>query len=159
MGIDIDASGYRQYYWKGEYFSLNVAANYLDKLVYPIPQSDNAGLGIHATTDLSGRVRLGPNAKYLKNRNYDFTVDQKAQKTFFKAAKRYLPDITYEDLSPDTAGIRPKLQRPGDAVQDFIISEESEKGLPGVINLIGIESPGLTSCLAIARYIYNLLRA
>ncbi len=157
MGINITACNYKQYFWKGEYFSLNVKKDFIKRLIYPVPLANNAGLGIHATIDLKGRVRLGPNAIYLVDKDYDFTVNKSHKQNFFEAAKRYLPDIRYEDLEPEMAGIRPKLQKPEDKVRDFIINEESEKGLPNIVNLIGIESPGLTSSLAIAEYVKKLL--
>ncbi|UCF90125.1 MAG: NAD(P)/FAD-dependent oxidoreductase [Desulfobacterales bacterium] len=157
LGIDIVANQYEQHFWKGEYFSVRGKAHVVNRLVYPVPLPNNVGLGVHATIDLNGQIRLGPNAKYLPERNYDYTVDQAEQKAFFESAHRFLPFIQYEDLSPAMAGIRPKLQRPGDAVRDFIIHEESDKGFPGVVNLVGMESPGLTSCIAIARYVKRLL--
>ncbi|NNG00706.1 MAG: NAD(P)/FAD-dependent oxidoreductase [Desulfobacteraceae bacterium] len=157
MGIDIDAHGYRQHFWKGEYFSLDMSRGTLRHLVYPVPLPDNVGLGIHATIDVKGRAKLGPNAVFLSDRTMDYTVDPGAKESFLKAAQRYLPGITADQLQPEMAGIRPKLQKPGDGVRDFLIQEESGKGLPGVVNLLGIESPGLTSCLAIARYVRSLI--
>ena len=157
MGIDLDACGYRLHYWKGEYFSLDVAAGFLNRLVYPVPQPNHVGLGVHATIDLSDRVKLGPNATFMPKRGLDYSVDPDARQEFFKAARRYLPGIAPEQLHPEMAGIRPKLQKPGDPARDFIIAEESSKGLPGVVNLIGIESPGLTASPAIARYVADLL--
>lgn len=156
-GIDIDACGYRLRYWKGDYFSLNVPPGYIRHLVYPVPQVNHVGLGIHATIDLSGRVKLGPDATYLSDRQIDYTVDTAARRSFFEAAVRYLPAIAEDQLTPEMAGIRPKLQRPGDPARDFVIAEESYKGFPGLVNLIGIESPGLTASLAIARYVAELL--
>ncbi|WP_419663523.1 FAD-dependent oxidoreductase [Desulfosarcina variabilis str. Montpellier] len=157
MGIDIDACGYRLHYWKGEYFSLDVPHGYIRRLVYPVPQVNHVGLGVHATIDLSDRIKLGPNAIYLPDRTLEYGVDNSVRRSFFEAAVRYLPDINIEQLNPEMAGIRPKLQKPGDSVRDFIIEEESAKGLAGVVNLIGIESPGLTACLAIAKYVRALV--
>jgi L-2-hydroxyglutarate oxidase LhgO len=157
MGIDIDHHGYRHYFWKGEYYSLEKAANSIQHLVYPVPHPNNEGLGIHVTIDLNGRVKLGPNATYIDQIKDDFSMDRSSQQSFFDAVKRYLPDIAYEDLNPEMVGIRPKLQRPGDSVRDFIIHEETDKGLPGVVNLLGIESPGLTASTAIAEYVHSLL--
>ncbi len=156
-GIDIDACKYRQYYWKGEYFSCDLPAGYIKRLVYPVPLPANVGLGIHATIDLGGRIKLGPNTIYLPEKQYDYTVDAQNSKLFHQAAQRYLPGLRKEQLQPEMAGIRPKLQKPGDGVRDFILEEESAKGLAGLINCIGIESPGLTSCLAIAEYVASLL--
>jgi L-2-hydroxyglutarate oxidase LhgO len=157
MGIDIDRCGYRLHYWKGEYFGLDVPPGYLRRLVYPVPQANHVGLGIHATIDLGDRVKLGPNATYLPDRELDYSVDPSARYAFFEAASRYLPGIGVDQLHPEMTGIRPKLQRPGDPARDFIIEEESSRGLPGVINLIGIESPGLTASPAIARHVAALL--
>ena len=157
MGIDIDAYNYRLHYWKGEYFSLDVPHGYIQRLVYPVPQVNHVGLGVHATIDLSDRIKLGPNAIYLPDRTLKYEVDNSARRSFFEAAVRYLPEINIEQLNPEMAGIRPKLQKPGDSVRDFIIEEESAKGFAGVVNLIGIESPGLTASLAIARYVRELV--
>jgi L-2-hydroxyglutarate oxidase LhgO len=159
MGIDIDASGYRQHYWKGDYFSLDVPPGYLQRLVYPVPQANHVGLGVHATIDLGSRVKLGPDATYLPERNLDYAVNSEARQSFYDAARRYLPGIAVDQLNPEMAGIRPKLQRPGDAARDFIIAEESSKGLPGIVNLIGIESPGLTASPAIASHVADLIAA
>ena len=158
FGIDVQAHGYRQYFWKGEYFSVSARVNAINTLVYPVPLPNNVGLGTHATIDLNGQIKLGPNATFLPARNYDYTIDPSGKKAFFESARQFLPFIQFEDLNPAMVGIRPKLQKPGDAVRDFIISEESDKGLPGVVNLLGIESPGLTASLAIAKYVRDYLR-
>lgn len=157
LGIDIDRCGYRLHYWKGEYFSLDVPRGFIRRLVYPVPQPNHVGLGIHATIDLGDRVKLGPNATYLPDRELEYSVNPAGRQSFFEAASRYLPGITLDQLQPEMTGIRPKLQKPGDPARDFIIAEESSKGLPGVINLIGIESPGLTASPAIARRVAALL--
>jgi len=158
LGIDIEAHRYRQYFWKGEYFGVRAKAGIISTLVYPVPLPNNVGLGTHATIDLNGQIKLGPNATFLPERTYDYTVDLSGQNAFFESARRFLPFMRFEDLSPAMVGIRPKLQKPGDAVRDFIISEESDKGFPGVVNLLGMESPGLTSSLAIAKYVKTLLK-
>ncbi len=158
IGIDIGLNNYKIYFWKGEYFNVcGGKGKMIDRLVYPVPPADNVGLGVHATIDLTGGLRLGPNAKYLVDKVYDYSVDSSEQQAFFESASKFLPFIEYENLSPEMAGIRPKLQKPGDNERDFIISEECERGFPGVINLIGIESPGLTSCISIAKYVKELL--
>ena len=113
------------------------------------------GLGIHLTKSLNDSLKLGPNAYYVDKINYD--INNEKQNIFFKAAKEYLPFINEEDLSPDMVGIRPKLQKEGDSFRDFVISHEVNKGLRGLINLIGIESPGLTSALSIGKYVNELL--
>ncbi len=147
-GIDIDSAGYRLYPCKGEYFRL--ADRYRSKLthlVYPAPTA--ISLGIHTVLDLGGGVRLGPNAFYIDSRD-DYTVEPTHGAEFYESAREYLPFVEPEDLTPDMAGIRAKLQAPGDGFTDFVIREESERGLPGFVNLVGLESPGLTSSLAIA---------
>lgn len=157
MGIDIDKHHCRLQYWKGDYFSLDPGFTF-KHLVYPVPRPNNEGLGIHLTIDLSGRSKLGPDATYSPEKNIDYYVSAGKTDSFLRAAKSYLPAIEQDHLKPDMAGIRPKLQKPGEAVRDFIIQEESTKGLPGVVNLIGIESPGLTASPAIAKYVNNLLQ-
>jgi L-2-hydroxyglutarate oxidase LhgO len=128
------------------------------KLIYPVPETNTTGLGIHATVDLNGGLKLGPNAVYLGDNHLDYTVDKTRKNDFYESASRFLPFIEPDDLHPDQAGIRPKLQKPGDPIRDFIIQEEKEKGYPGFINLVGIESPGLTACLAIGDYVKQLIR-
>jgi len=107
---------------------------------------------------MGGGVKLGPDVTYLESNNYDYTVTSSKQEFFFKSARKFLPFLEYDDLSPEMAGIRPKIQKPGEPVRDFYIKEEADRGIPGFINLIGIESPGLTSSLAIANYVRKLIR-
>jgi L-2-hydroxyglutarate oxidase LhgO len=155
-GIDIARAGYRLYYGKGEYFSLRSRqSTRVNRLVYPVPPSDIAGVGIHITFDLEGRVRLGPNVHYVDG--LDYAVDNRHKKRFYDSAKRLLTAIEYDDLEPEMAGIRPKLQPPGGDIRDFVIRDEADKGLPAFINLIGIESPGLTAAPAIAEYVEGLI--
>jgi len=155
-GIDLDACGYRLHFWKGEYFSCQAPDGFINRLLYPVPLPNTVGLGIHATVDLGGRIKFGPNASYLPDGELDYSVDPGHRDSFHRAAVRYLPALQAEWLQPEMAGIRPKLQKPGDGVRDFVIREETDKGLPGLVNCIGIESPGLTSCLAIADYVAAL---
>jgi L-2-hydroxyglutarate oxidase LhgO len=157
MGLDIDQLGYRQYFWKGEYFSVQWPVNTIKKLIYPVPEPQMAGLGVGVITDLSGRLRLGPNAIFMSNRALEDTAYPARIEDSFNAARRYLPALKREDISLEMAGIRPKLQRPGDPLRDFIIQEESANGFPGVVNLAGIESPGLTACIAIANHVKRLI--
>lgn len=146
------------HFCKGEYFKIKPPKNRLIKrLIYPVPHHNLEGIGIHATVDLSGGVRLGPDVKYLETNVYDYTVTPSRQEAFFMAAKRYLPFLEYNDLTPEMAGIRPKLQKTGEQQRDFYIMEELVRGCPGFINLIGIESPGLTASIAIAKYVRNLI--
>jgi L-2-hydroxyglutarate oxidase LhgO len=143
---------------KGEYFRLNPPKNRLiNRLVYPVPIHNLEGIGIHVTIEMSGGVKLGPDVTYLQSNTYDYKVTPSKQEAFFKSVRKFLPFLEYDDLSPEMAGIRPKIQKPGDPVMDFYIKEETERGCPGFINLIGIESPGLTSSLAIANYVRKLI--
>jgi L-2-hydroxyglutarate oxidase LhgO len=143
---------------KGEYFRLNPPKNKLiTRLVYPVPFHNLEGIGIHVTIDMGGGVKLGPDVTYLESNIYDYKVNVSKQETFYKSAKKFLPFLEMDDIAPEMAGIRPKIQRPGDPVRDFYIMEESKKGFPGFINLIGMESPGLTSCLSIAKYVREMI--
>ena len=154
-GIDIAKAGYKFHYCKGEYFSLSSKYRRLiSRLIYPTPEQ--AGHGIHVTLGLNGRLRLGPNARYVEA--IDYGVDETQRQAFYNSAKRFLPFIKVEDLEPEFAGMRPKLQGPNEAFRDFVISHEEKAGFPGLINLIGIESPGLTASPAIARYVGKIAR-
>lgn len=154
VGIDTDKAGYKLYYSKGEYFRVKgKKAGLVNKLIYPPPKNDS--LGIHTVMDLQGQLKLGPNAFYTDEINYD--IDDSHTKEFYEATKGFLPFIELGDLSPDTAGIRSKLQPPQKPKRDFVICEEKERGLDGFINLIGIESPGLTASLAIAGHVSSMI--
>jgi L-2-hydroxyglutarate oxidase LhgO len=153
-GIDIDAAGYRLKLCKGDYFALaSRLRGIVRHLVYPAPV--HAGLGVHVTLDLEGNLRAGPDTTYVASTSYDVDPDKAAQ--FGAALRRYLPEVRDEDLRPDYAGIRPKLQGPSDPARDFVIEEASRFGLPGLVNLIGIESPGLTASEAIAERVAALV--
>ncbi len=155
-GIAVDEAGYRQHLCKGEYFHLPQSkAALVSRLVYPPPLHELTGLGIHVTKTIDGRLRLGPNAIYIDVE--DYSVDSDHAVDFFSTAKTFLPFLAAADLQPEMAGIRPKLSRPGEPFRDFVIREESDRGLPGLINLIGIESPGLTCCLSIARLVGRMI--
>lgn len=144
---------------KGEYFRLNPPKNRLiSRLIYPVPVRNLEGIGIHVTVDMAGGVKLGPDVTYLDSNIYDYKVNPSKQEAFFNSARKFLPFLEFDDLSPEMAGIRPKIQRPGEPARDFYIMEETKRGCPGFINLIGIESPGLTSSIAIANYVMNLVR-
>jgi L-2-hydroxyglutarate oxidase LhgO len=150
-GVDPEAAGCRLHWFKGEYFSLRRALP-IKPLVYPVPARH--GLGIHLTVDRQGRHRLGPNAFPVRTLDYD--VDPGHGQAFFEAAAHYLPDLRPDDLAPGTAGIRPKLSADG-SFRDFVIAERSALGLPGWVDLVGIESPGLTASPAIADAAADLL--
>lgn len=153
-GIDIEKNGYRLSPCKGEYFSVsNKHRGKIGRLIYPVPTS--VSLGIHVVLSLDKRIRLGPNAFYVDKINYD--VDNSHRDDFYNNTKSFLPFINIDDIQPDMSGIRPKLQKPGEIFRDFIIKEETDNGFKGFINLIGIESPGLTSCIAIAEVVEKLI--
>jgi L-2-hydroxyglutarate oxidase LhgO len=153
-GIDIDEEGYRIYPCKGEYFSVSGRhQGKVGRLVYPTPSPVH--LGAHAVLSLDDRLKIGPNAVYVEEISYEVDPDQ--QRDFYTNAKKFLPFLEYEDLAPDMAGIRPKLYQRGEPFRDFIIREEGDRGLSGLINLVGIESPGLTCCLTIAETVEALL--
>jgi len=156
--LGIEDPQYRLHYWKGQYWAVgNGKHKMINSLIYPVPQARLTGLGIHATVDLNGGLKLGPDAVYLGDAKPDYSVDPASGEAFYQSARRFLPFLEPDDLHPDQAGIRPKLQKPGDPVRDFIIREEKERGYPRFINLIGIESPGLTASLAIGDYVAGLL--
>jgi len=155
-GLDLDACGYRLHWAVGRYFRIHPRRRGIAQhLVYPAPLGTH--LGVHLTLDLAGGLRLGPDLAYLPGRAQDYDVSPDLREAFFAAASRYLEGLEPGDLSPDLAGIRPKLQGPGEPARDFVIAEESARGLPGWINLVGIESPGLTCCLAIGALVADRL--
>jgi L-2-hydroxyglutarate oxidase LhgO len=155
-GIDVDAAGYRLHPCKGSYFSVRAAkAGLVSRLVYPVPGHNS--LGTHAVLGLDGRLRFGPDAEYLPHQEFDYGVDESRRAVFGEAVRHLVPAIEDADLEPDIAGIRAKLQGPGEAFRDFVIAEESGRGLPGLVSLIGIDSPGLTSALAIAEEVSRLI--
>lgn len=153
-GMNIDEAGYRIYWCKGEYFSLTGKPP-AEMLVYPPPPQDEASLGIHSVPDLTGRIKFGPNAFYVDE--IDYSVESEKE-PFWRDVVKYFPTVKLEDLHPEMAGIRSKLQGPGDPVRDFVIKHEEDKSLPGFINLIGIESPGLTASPAIAEMVSNIVK-
>lgn len=159
VGIDVDAVNYRLHYCRGHYFRVASSKKHLaSHLIYPAPPKDLTSLGIHITLDLNGEMKLGPDTQYLHNRVQDYSIPEGLGDKFFTAVARYLNGLNKEDIFPDQAGIRPKLQAEGQGFRDFIIKEESDKGLPCFVNLIGIESPGLTSCLEIANMVREFVK-
>jgi len=136
---------------KGNYFSL-ASRSPFQHLVYPIPE--HGGLGVHLTLDLAGRARFGPDVQWVDDLNYD--VDAGRAQGFYAAIRDYWPALPDGALVPAYAGIRPRITRPGEALADFCIDGPQAHGVAGLINLFGIESPGLTASLAIADYVVNL---
>ncbi len=148
---------YRLKFCKGDYFRLAPATSALiNHLVYPVPKPSSGGLGIHLTPDLGGSVRLGPDDEYVQK--IDYNVDPAKAAAFCASINNFFPGVSREEITPDTSGIRPKLQGPGEEFRDFVIRHEENRGCPGLINLIGIESPGLTGSLAIARIVAGLVK-
>ena len=137
----------------GHYFKYN-GKNPFKRLIYPVP--DESGLGIHSTSDLDSNLRFGPDAEEIFNTSYKFRDPKKRKEIFIESIKKYFKNLKTESLDPDYTGIRIRL---GEThfESDFLIRKESEKHLDGLINLIGIESPGLTSSLAIAKHVANLI--
>ena len=144
-----------QWIAKGNYFSLSSRAPF-ERLIYPAPVT--GGLGIHLTLDLNGRARFGPDVEWIESE--DYAVDPKRGEVFYDAIRRYWPGLPDASLMADYSGIRPKLTRQGEKhAADFRISGASEHNVPGYIGLYGIESPGLTSSLAIADHVRDMLAA
>jgi L-2-hydroxyglutarate oxidase LhgO len=133
------------YYARGNYFSL-VGRCPFSHLIYPVPEP--GGLGVHATLDLAGQVRFGPDVEWIDGISYD--VDPRRSGSFYAAIRKYWPRLKDCALMPAYSGIRPKIVGPTEPASDFCISGPGEHGVPGLINLFGIESPGLTSSLALA---------
>lgn len=155
FGIDIDEAGYNLHPNRGHYYRVSPTRSKLvSRLVYPVPPPKLLGLGIHITIDRAGQVKLGPDAEYVNASSTTsewYKFDDTRRDNFYSAVARYFPALQPEDLSPDQVGVRAKLQAPGESIKDFIIQEEGGRGLPGLINLLGIESPGLTSAREIAK--------
>lgn len=143
---------------KGEYFRINPPKNrLLKRLIYPVPHPKLEHIGVHVTVDMAGAVKLGPDVKYLESNVQDYKLTPSRQEAFYNSVKHYLPFLKFDDIAPEMAGIRPKLQKPGEQIRDYYIMEESGRGYPGFINLIGMESPALTSSLAIADYVDRMV--
>jgi L-2-hydroxyglutarate oxidase LhgO len=134
-----------EYYAKGNYYSLARRSPF-SRLVYPVPEP--GGLGVHVTLDLAGQARFGPDVEWVESITYD--VDPKRAERFYAAIRRYWPGLPEGALVPGYAGIRPKTAGPGEAAADFLVQGPRAHGVPGLVNLFGIESPGLTSSLALA---------
>ena len=136
----------------GHYFAYQGKSPF-NHLVYPVPV--DGGLGIHATNDMGGSLRFGPDVEWIDTLDYDFDDSRKAR--FVEAIRHYFPALDESRLSPAYTGIRPKLYGPGEPAKDFVIQGDEVHGLPGLVNLFGIESPGLTACLAIGDHVAALL--
>jgi len=133
------------YFCRGVYFTLTGCAPFR-RLIYPVPVAD--GLGVHITLDLAGQVRFGPDVEWISS--VDYTVDPARGEKFYDAVRTYWPDLRSGSLQPGYAGIRPKISGPADPAADFVVQGPEIHGVPGLVNLYGIESPGLTSSLPLA---------
>lgn len=140
------------YFAKGNYFSLAGRAPFTH-LIYPAPEA--AGLGVHLTLDLGGQAKFGPDVEWVEEIGYD--VDPGRCQGFYAAVRRYWPGLPDDSLQPAYAGIRPKIQAPGEPARDFMIQGPGDHGIAGLVNLYGIESPGLTASLAIADAVVDLI--
>ena len=144
-------------YAKGNYFSLSARAPFT-RLIYPVPEA--AGLGVHLTLDLAGQARFGPDVEWITPAapdDIDYCVDLARAAAFEAAIRRYWPGLADGALQPAYSGVRPKAARHGEVLQDFVLQGPADHGLAGLVNLYGIESPGLTASLAIADEVLSLL--
>ncbi|KAL6555356.1 L-2-hydroxyglutarate dehydrogenase, mitochondrial [Orobanche gracilis] len=150
----------KPYFACGCYFTLSgVKTPPFQHLIYPLPE--NGGLGVHVTLDLNGQVRFGPDVKWIDRVDdissflnlFDYSVPGDRANRFYPEIRRYYPCLKDGSLEPGYAGIRPKLSGPMQGPTDFIVQGEDIHGIPGLVNLLGIESPGLTSCMAIAEHV------
>ncbi|MFT5570773.1 MAG: L-2-hydroxyglutarate oxidase LhgO [Candidatus Azotimanducaceae bacterium] len=142
------------YLCKGSYVSY-LPKNPFSHLIYPLPDDNGAGLGVHGTIDTGGQLKFGPDTEYVDVEDYRPSED--IIKRYFEQIRRFYPGVNLSDLQLAYSGIRPKLQGPQDAVKDFVIESDKDHGIPGLIQLFGIESPGLTASMAIGDHVANLL--
>jgi len=134
------------YFAKGNYFTLSGKSPF-SRLIYPVPEA--AGLGVHLTLDLGGQAKFGPDVQWVEGPD-DLVVSPTHEASFYREVRQYWPGLPDGALQPGYAGIRPKISGPGEPSADFVIQGPAVHGVPGLVNLFGIESPGLTSALAIA---------
>ena len=147
----------REYFAKGNYYALNGKAPF-SRLIYPAPA--DAWLGVHLTLDLGGQAKFGPDLEWIgvaKPEEIDYTVDPRRAEGFYAEVRRYWPGLPDGALQPSYSGVRPKIHGPGEMAPDFRIDGPSLHGVTGLVNLFGIESPGLTSAMAIAEEVVALL--
>ena len=141
------------YYAKGNYFTL-AGRSPFSRLIYPVPEA--AGLGVHLTIDLGGQAKFGPDVQWVESAD-DLVVDPARGDAFYAEVRKYWPDLKDGALLPGYAGMRPKIQSPDEPAKDFMVQGPAEHGVAGLVNLFGIESPGLTSSLAIGEYVTRML--
>ena len=145
------------YFAKGNYYSLSGRAPF-SRLIYPVPE--RGGLGVHLTLDLAGQARFGPDVEWMETDDVDaldYSVDPRRAEVFYDAVRRYWPGLRDDSLQPSYAGVRPKLA-PRGRDSDFVLQGPDVHGVPGLLNLFGIESPGLTASLAIGKEARQLLQ-
>lgn len=140
---------------KGNYFTLSGRSPF-SRLIYPVPEA--AGLGVHLTIDLGGQAKFGPDVQWVDSPD-DLVVDARRGEAFYAEVRKYWPALPDGSLIPGYAGIRPKIQAPDEPARDFLIQGVETHGVPGLVNLFGIESPGLTSSLALGEYVAGLVAA
>lgn len=143
------------FYAKGNYFVLSGMKPPFSRLIYPVPEP--GGLGTHVTIDMGGQMRFGPDVEWIDR--IDYSVDPKRGEKFYAAVRRYWPGLPDGAIQPGYAGVRPKLSAAGGKADDFLIQGPDAHGAPGLINLFGIESPGLTASLAIGEYVADMVDA
>ena len=143
-----------QFFARGCYFSL-AARSPFERLIYPVPV--DGGLGVHLTLDMGGGARFGPDVEWIER--VDYSVDPQRAQSFYGEIRRYWPNLVDGALLPSYAGVRPKLSGPGEPAADFRIDGPAAHGVPGLVNLFGVESPGLTASLAIADLVLEMLHA
>ncbi len=156
-GIDIEKEGYKLKYFKGEYYSICAAKSQKinRRLVYPMLRPQGL-IGIHTVLDIDGRVRLGPDFYPVNDLSY--AMDDSRKAIFYAGVKALFPFVEYDDIEPESTGIMPRLYSGNEKFKEFIIRHEEDRGLPGFINVAGIESPGLTASLSIALKVSGLIR-
>ena len=142
----------QRYLAKGNYFTLSGPSPF-ERLIYPVPRA--GGLGVHLTMDLAGQARFGPDVEWVEEEDYD--VDPDRADAFYAAVRAYWPDLRDGALLPDYAGIRPKVQAAGAPAADFVVQGPADHGVRGLVNLYGIESPGLTAAFAIAEMVAEMV--
>jgi L-2-hydroxyglutarate oxidase LhgO len=147
-----------QRYAKGNYFALSGCRAPFSRLIYPVPE--DGGLGVHLTLDLGGQARFGPDVEWLDGTDpekLDYRVDPVRSRGFYAAVRRYWPDLPDGVLVPAYSGVRPKLSGPGEPVADFMVQGPQDHGVPGLVQLFGVESPGLTASLTLAELVFTTL--
>jgi L-2-hydroxyglutarate oxidase LhgO len=159
MGAAAQAATPNLHLSKGNYFTLSARAPF-SRLIYPVAK--HATLGVHLTLDLGGQARFGPDIEWLDPAvqdplQVDMRVDPTRAAAFEQSVRRFWPELPADALMPGFCGLRPKIHGPGEPLRDFVVQGVADHGVPGLVQLFGIESPGLTSCIALARHTLKLL--